>query len=125
VAVSFAGIPNVLSSIRAGKLKALAVTAASRWSELPEVPTLAEAGVPGYEATLWLGLAAPAKTPQSIVVRLNTEVAKALRDPELLRSFRAAGIDGIAMSPRNFSVLLHAEYEKWGAVVKSTGATVN
>ena len=125
VPVSFAGIPNVLSSVKAGKLKALAVTGAKRWSEIPDVPTLAEAGVPGYEATLWLGLAAPAKTPQAIVVRLNTEVGRALRDPELLRSFRAAGIEGIAMSPRNFAVFQHAEYEKWGAVVKSTGATVN
>ncbi len=125
VPVAFAGIPNVLSSVKAGKLRALAVTGAKRWSELPDVPTLAEAAVPGYEATLWLGLAAPVKTPQSIVIRLNTEVAKALRDPELLRSFRAAGIEGIAMSPRNFGVFIHAEHEKWGAVVNSTGATVN
>lgn len=125
VPLSFAGIPNVLSSVKAGKLKALAVTAAQRWSELPDVPTIAEAGVPGYEATLWLGLAAPAKTPQAIIVRLNTEVGKAVHDPQLQRSFRAAGIDAVVMSPRNFGVFLHAEYEKWGAVVKATGATVN
>ena len=125
VAVSFAGIPNVLSSVKAGKLRILAVTGETRWSELPEVPTIAEAGVPGYEATLWVGLAAPAKTPQDIVVRLNTEIAKALRDPELQKSFRAAGVEGISMSPRNFGVFMNAEYDKWGSVVKATGATVN
>ncbi len=125
VPLSFAGIPNVLPSVKAGKLKALAVTGAKRWSELPDIPTVAEAAVPGYEATLWVGLAAPAKTPADIIVRLNTEVAKALHEPELQRSFRAAGVDPVTMSPRNFGVFIRAEYEKWGHVVHDTGATVN
>jgi tripartite-type tricarboxylate transporter receptor subunit TctC len=78
VQVSFAGIPNVLSQVRNGRLRALAVTGAKRWSELPDVPTIAEAGVPGYEADLWLALAAPAGTPAEIIQRLHAEVGKAL-----------------------------------------------
>ena len=74
---------------RAGRRRALAVTTTKRWGELPDVPTLAEAGVPGYEATLWLNLATPAGMPQEIVQRPYAETAKALQDPELQRSFRS------------------------------------
>ncbi len=125
VAVSFAGIPNVISSVKAGKLRALAVTTASRWSELPDVPTVAEAGVPGYEATLWLGLAAPAGTPPEVVNRLYAETAKVLQDPELQQSFRSAGVNATVMNPQEFGAFIRAEYEKWGRVVRATGATVN
>ena len=125
VPVSFAGIPNVISSVKAGKLRALAVTTANRWRELPEVPTVAEAGVPGYEATLWLGLAAPAATPAEIVNRLYAETAKALQDPELQQSFRGAGVHATVMNPQEFGRFIRAEYEKWGKVVRETGATVN
>jgi tripartite-type tricarboxylate transporter receptor subunit TctC len=125
VAVSFAGIPNVLSSIRSGRLRALAVTTPSRWSELPEVPTLAESGVPGYDATLWLGLVAPAQTPPEIVGRLHAEIARLLQDPELRQSFRGAGIEAHAMAPKDFADFLHGEHDKWGKVVRDTGATVN
>ena len=125
VPVSFAGIPNVISSVKAGKLRALAVTTANRWSELPDVPTVAEAGVPGYEATLWLGLAAPVGTPAEIVNRLYGETAKALQDPELQQSFRTAGVNATVMNPQEFGNFIRAEYEKWGRVVRETGATVN
>jgi tripartite-type tricarboxylate transporter receptor subunit TctC len=125
VPVSFAGIPNVLSAIRAGKLRALAVTTAKRWSELPEVPTLSEAGVPGYEATLWLGLAAPAATPVEIVQRLYAETAKALQEPELQQNFRIAGVEAATMNPQEFGAFLRAEHDKWGKLVRQTGATVN
>jgi len=125
VPVSFAGIPNVISSVRAGKLRALAVTTANRWSELPDVPTVAEAGVPGYEATLWLGLAAPAGTPAEIVNRIYAETAGALQDPELQQSFRTAGVNTTLMNPQAFGAFIRAEHEKWGRVVRATGATVN
>jgi tripartite-type tricarboxylate transporter receptor subunit TctC len=125
VPVSFAGIPNVVSAVKAGKLRALAVTTASRWSELPDVPTVAEAGVPGYEATLWLGLAAPAGTPAEIVNRLHAETAKALQEPELQQGFRTAGVNATVMKPQEFGAFIRAEYEKWGRVVRATGATVN
>lgn len=125
VPISFAGIPNVLSSVKAGKLRVLAVTGATRWSDLPGVPTLAEAGVPGYAATLWLGLAAPARTPANVVERLGTEVRNALSDARLRSSFHAAGVEATPMSAGEFGAFLQSEYEKWGAVVKATGATVN
>lgn len=125
VAVSFAGIPNVLSPVRGGKLRILAVTGARRWTELPEVPTLAEAGVPGYEATLWLGLVGPAALPAEIVQRLHAETAKALQDPTLRQQFRTAGVEAEAMAPPQFDAFIRAEHEKWGRVVKATGAKVN
>jgi tripartite-type tricarboxylate transporter receptor subunit TctC len=125
VQVSFAGIPNVLSQVRNGRLRALGITGAKRWSELPEVPTIAEAGVPGYEANLWLALAAPAGTPTEIVQRLHAEVGKALQDPELRQSFIAAGVEPALMGPQELGTFMRAEYDKWGKVVRDTGATVN
>ena len=125
VKVSFAGIPNVLPHVKVGRLRALAVSTPRRSPDLPEVPTVAEAGVPGYQATLWLNLAAPAGTPADIVQRLYAETAKALQDAELQQSFRAAGVEASPMSPQELAVFMQAEYEKWGRVVRDTGATVN
>jgi tripartite-type tricarboxylate transporter receptor subunit TctC len=125
VGVSFAGVPNVLGHVRAGKLRALAVTTRSRWAELPDVPAMAEAGVPGYEATLWLSISGPAGLPAPIVQRLYTEISKALRDPELQASFRIGGVEAHSMPPDELSNYMRVEYEKWGKVVRDTGATVN
>jgi tripartite-type tricarboxylate transporter receptor subunit TctC len=125
VKVSFAGIPNVLPHVKAGRLRALAVSTPQRSLDLPEVPTAAEAGVPGYQATLWLNLAAPAGTPADIVQRLYAETAKALQDAQLQQSFRAAGVEASPMSPQELAGFMRAEYEKWGKVVRDTGATVN
>ena len=125
VGVSFAGVPNVLGNVRGGKLKALAVTTPKRWVELPEVPTMAEAGVPGYEATLWLSISGPAGMPAEIVQRLYSEISKALQNPELQHSFRTAGVEAMAMPPDELNRYMASEYEKWGRVVKETGATVN
>jgi tripartite-type tricarboxylate transporter receptor subunit TctC len=125
VSVSFAGIPNVLGHVKSGRLRALAVTTPKRWSELPEVPTLAEAGVTGYEATLWLNIAGPAGLPAEIVQRLHGEIAKALQDPELQASFRAAGVEATVLAPEPLAAFMRAEHEKWGRVVRQTGATVN
>jgi tripartite-type tricarboxylate transporter receptor subunit TctC len=125
VGVSFAGVPNVLGHVRSGRLRALGVTTPKRWSELPEVPTLAEAGVPGYEATLWLNISGPAGMPADIVQRLSSEIAKALRDAELQNSFRTGGVDATWMGQQELNAFMRAEYEKWGKVVRETGATVN
>ena len=125
VKVSFAGIPNVLPHVKAGRLRALAVSTPQRSPDLPDVPTVAEAGVPGYQATLWLNLAAPPGTPAEIVQRLYTETAKALQDAELQQNFRAAGVEASPMSPQELAGFMRAEYEKWGKVVRATGATVN
>ncbi len=125
VGVSFAGVPNVLGHVRSGRLRALGVTTAKRWSELPDVPTLAEAGVAGYEATLWLNISGPAGMPADIVQRLNSEIAKALKDPEVQNNFRTGGVDAAWMGPQELTAFMRAEYEKWGKVVRDTGATVN
>jgi tripartite-type tricarboxylate transporter receptor subunit TctC len=125
VKVSFAGIPNVAAQARNGRLRILAVTSAARWPELAEVPTLAEAGVPGYEAALWVALLAPAATPAAIVERLHAELGRALQEPEVQQSLRAAGLAPALMGPRELGAFLRAEQEKWGRVVRETGATVN
>src|SRR5204863_7895166 len=93
VGVSFAGVPNVLGQVRAGRLKALAVTTPRRWVELPDVPTMAEAGVPGYEATPWLSISGPAGMPAPVVERLSAEITKALKDHDLQAKFRDAGLE--------------------------------
>jgi tripartite-type tricarboxylate transporter receptor subunit TctC len=125
VGVSFAGVPNVLGHVRSGRLRALGVTTPKRWSELPDVPTLAEAGVAGYEATLWLNVSGPAGMPADVVQRLNSEIAKALKDPEVQNSFRTGGVDAVWMGPQELNAFMRAEHEKWGKVVRDTGATVN
>jgi tripartite-type tricarboxylate transporter receptor subunit TctC len=125
VKVSFAGIPNVMTHVRSGRLRALAVTTPKRSPDLPDVPTVAEAGVPGYEATLWLNLAAPAGTPPEIVQRLYVEVGKVLQDPDVLQGFRAAGVEASLLDPAALGAFMRSEHEKWGKVVRDTGATVN
>jgi tripartite-type tricarboxylate transporter receptor subunit TctC len=125
VGVSFAGVPNVLSHVKAGKLKALAVTTSKRWRELPDVPTMAEAGVPGYEATLWLSVSGPAGMPAPLVQRLYTEIHKALQDPALQANFHTGGVEALSMTPQEITAYAHSEFEKWGKVVRDTGATVN
>ena len=125
VKVHFAGVPNVINHVRAGKLRALGVTGAQRWPDLPEVPTIAEAGVAGYEATLWLCLLAPAGTPDAIVNRVSAEIGKALQDPEVLQQLRNAGIAPSYLGPQELGAFMRAEHEKWGRVVKQTGATIN
>ena len=125
VKVSFAGISNALHHLKAGRLRALAVSTAKRWPDLPEVPTVAQAGIPGYEATLWLNLAAPAGTPTEIVQRLHGETARALQDAVLQQSFRAAGVEAQVLGPLELAAFMRAEYDKWGRVVRDTGAKVN
>ena len=125
VGVSFAGIPNVLGHVKAGRLKALGVTTGTRWSELPDVPTIAEAGVPGYEAVLWLSISGPAGMPAPIVQQLYAAIEKALKDPALQASFRQGGVEAMSMPPDKLNAYMRTENEKWGKIVKETGATVN
>jgi tripartite-type tricarboxylate transporter receptor subunit TctC len=125
VKASFAGVPNVITHVRSGRLRILAVTTSVRWPELPLVPTVAEAGVPGYEASLWVALLAPAATPADIVQRLHNEIGVALEDAQLSQGLRAAGIAPSLLGPQELGAFMRAEYEKWGRVVRETGATIN
>jgi tripartite-type tricarboxylate transporter receptor subunit TctC len=125
VGVSFAGVPNVLGHVKAGRLRALGVTTGQRWSELPDVPTIAEAGVPGYDAVLWLSISGPAGMPAPLVQQLYAEIAKALQNPEVRTSFRTNGVEPMLMAPDKLTAYMQTETEKWGKIVKDTGATIN
>jgi tripartite-type tricarboxylate transporter receptor subunit TctC len=125
VKVSFVGVPNALPSLTAGKIKALAVTTRKRYAELPDVPTLEEAGVKGYDATIWLGLLAPPGTPRDIVQKLNATITKVLSTPDARKLMATAGVDVATSTPEEFGALLQAELDRWGKVVRETGATVN
>ena len=118
---SFAGVPNALSQVPQGRLKALAVTTAKRIPQLPDVPTMQEAGVAGYEASVWLALLAPAGTPKDIVTRLNAEIAKVMSAPDTKKALYDAGVEPTPSSPEAMSEYMVKEMERWGKVVKETG----
>jgi len=125
VKVSFVGVPNALPNLNSGKIKALAVSTRKRYDDLPDVPTLDEAGVKGYDATIWLGLLAPPGTPRDIVDKLNTSITKILSTAEAKKLMASAGVDVATSSPEDFHKLMQSELDRWGKVVKETGATVN
>jgi tripartite-type tricarboxylate transporter receptor subunit TctC len=125
VKVSFVGMPNALPNLASGKLRALAVSTRKRSADLPEVPTLDEAGVPGYDATIWLALLAPPGTPRDVVQKLNVEVARVLSTPESRKLMSSAGVDVATGTPEELAKLMQSELDRWGKVVRETGATVN
>ncbi|WP_316157757.1 tripartite tricarboxylate transporter substrate binding protein [Cupriavidus sp. BIC8F] len=116
--VLFDNLPNVMNQIRAGKFKPVAVTGQQRSTLLPNVPPIAESGVPGYEVNVWFGIQAPAGTPKEVVQKLNQEIAKALADPEIVKRFREQGVEVVGSSPTKFATLVEAEIQKWGSVVR-------
>jgi tripartite-type tricarboxylate transporter receptor subunit TctC len=125
VKLSFVGMPNALPNVKSGKLRALAVTSKQRSPDLPDVPTMDEAGVKGYDATIWLALLAPKGTPPEVVHKLNTEVTKALATPSAKKLMNSAGVDVATSTPEELEKLMQSELDRWGNVVKATGATVN
>ncbi len=124
VQYGFMGTPVAIQQSQAGRLRALAVTSAKRSAQLPDVPTLDEAGVRGYDASVWLGLLAPAGTPQAIVDRLHTEVSKIVNAPETRGALAAAGVDPSVLGSADFTRLMLSEQAKWAKVVKDTDARV-
>jgi len=118
---SFAGVPNALSQVPQGRLRALAVTTAKRIPQLPDVPTLQEAGVPGYEASVWLALLAPAGTPKDIVVRLNSEIAKVMIAPDTKKALYDAGVEPTPSTPEAMADYMVKDMERWAKVIKDTG----
>ena len=121
---SFAAVPNVLPHIQQGKLRALAVTTTKRIPQLPNVPTLAEAGVPGYEASVWLALLAPANTPVDIVNKLNKEIVKVLASPDTKKALYDAGVESAYATPEAMTAYMGKEYERWGKVIKDANITM-
>ena len=119
VILSFASMPPAIPHIRSGKLRALAVTTAQRQQSLPELPTVAEAGVPGYAAEIWYGLALPAATPKEIVARLNAEFGKILRAPETIQQLDKSGFLARPSTPEQYAAFTRSEIDKWAKVVKA------
>jgi tripartite-type tricarboxylate transporter receptor subunit TctC len=125
VMVGFVGAPIALPHLKSGRLRALGVSTAKRSPQMPDVPTLAEAGVPGYEATIWIGLFAPTGTPPEILARLQRDIARALAAPEARAQIASTGVDVSIAGAEDFGAFVRAEHAKWGKVVRDTGATVN
>ena len=122
VQVSFPTIIGALSHARSGRLRALATTGAKRSPAAPDLPTMMEAGVPGYEAANWFGTAVPAKTPTAIVAKLSQEIARALRLPDVRERLLVQGMEPTSSTPEEFSAYIRSEMTKWAKVVKASGA---
>ncbi|MCC6474031.1 MAG: tripartite tricarboxylate transporter substrate binding protein [Burkholderiales bacterium] len=113
--------PTVMAQIKAGGLRALGVAAKQRIAQLPDVPTISESGVPGFEASSWFGLVAPARTPKPIVARLVTETVRALRDPPMQERFGQLGARLVGNPPEEFAAIIVAERARWGQVIRGAG----
>jgi len=121
IPLAIVDIPSSVELIRSSKMRALGVTSTARLSSLPDTPTLAEAGLPGYDAVGWFGLVAPAATPTDIVARLNAGFVKALRNPALATQFRALGVELAPTTPEGFRQFIHSESAKWAKVIAEAG----
>lgn len=119
--VMFDNVPNVIQHVRSGRMKALAVSTSSRSALAPEVPTVAEAGVPGYELSVWFGVLAPAGTPREIVGRLNSEIVKILNSADVKERFAKQGVEVRTGTPEQFSEFLKSEVARWAKVIKDAG----
>jgi tripartite-type tricarboxylate transporter receptor subunit TctC len=122
VQMMFDAITVTAQNVRAGKLRALGTSGKARSPVAPDVPTVAEAGVPGYESTIWIGVVAPAKTPAPIVELLNREIQKVMAKPEVKEAWAKQGAFPMSMTPAEFEKYLLADIEKWAKVVKLSGA---
>jgi tripartite-type tricarboxylate transporter receptor subunit TctC len=119
VQMLYSSIPSVLPQVRSGQLNALAVGSAKRLPSLPEIPTIAETGVPGYEAYSWVGIVAPAKTPKAIVTRLNQEIVDILKQKDVAEKLNQQGALPVGDTPEQFAAYIKTEIDKWGAVVRA------
>jgi tripartite-type tricarboxylate transporter receptor subunit TctC len=121
VTMGFGNLTSVVPFAKAGRLRALAVTSSKRSPLLPALPTMAEAGVPGFEASTWNGLMAPAATPQPVVTKLNADIVKVLRQPDMLEKFAANALEPIGDSSSEFGAFIASEIARWAKVVKAAG----
>jgi tripartite-type tricarboxylate transporter receptor subunit TctC len=122
VPVSIPGTAGMVGHIKAGKLRALAVTGSKRSPQLPDVPTVMESGVPGYEAYVWMGLLAPKGTPQAIVDKINRDVVAVLATSEVKTYMANSGIEIVGSTPAEFGTFFRAERDQWAKVVREVGA---
>jgi tripartite-type tricarboxylate transporter receptor subunit TctC len=124
VPVMFELFPSALGHVKSGRLRALAVTSAARSALMPELPTVAEAGLPGYEIASWFGIVAPAGTPREVIVKLNAEVVKLIDSPDMRARLATLGAEPRPSTPEQFAQLIPAEIRKWARVIKESGAKV-
>lgn len=122
IQLSFASTPGSVPMVKAGKVKALGVTSAKRIAKLPDVPTVAETALPGYDASVWYGVVAPARTPPEIVRRLNKEIARIVAEPVHRDRMLGGDFEPTTMTPEQFAAFIRSETAKWGKVVKASGA---
>ncbi|HEU4356970.1 MAG TPA: tripartite tricarboxylate transporter substrate binding protein [Xanthobacteraceae bacterium] len=121
IEMMFDSVPSMAPMIQAGRVKALGTTGKVRSAILPDIPTLSEAGVPGYEATIWIGLMAPAATPQPIVTLLSSEINKILARADVIEAWRKQGATAMSMTPDQFGEYVQSEIDKWARVIKANG----
>ena len=117
----FGSMPTVIQFARNGKLRAIAVTGARRAPATPDIPTVAESGVPGYEVTAWYGVSAPAKTPPAIISRLNSEMLRALKLPDVREQLKSQGADPVGSTPEQYTAFMQNEITKWAKVIAAAG----
>ena len=125
ISMIFSSMPPALPHVKAGKIKALAVTSTKRSPATPEIPTIAESGVPGYEVINWYGVLAPAGTSKEIVGRLNSEIHRIMTLPEVKERLAVQGAETLTSTPQEFGAFIRKETEKWAKVVKFSGARVD
>ncbi len=125
VQMMFNSIPPVIQHVKAGRLRVLGVSSAKRSSQLPDVPTISEAGVPGYESSTWFGILAPAGVPKDIVARLHGALVKVVHAPDTKAQFEKLGYDAVGGTPEAFTTHIRTEYEKYGKIVKLIGAKLD
>lgn len=118
-------IPTLLPHIKSGKMRPIAVTSLKRVDDLPQVPTIAESGYKGFEAVTWFGILGPANVPKDVVAKLNADINKALKDPELARKLGAQGADILGGSADDFARLIRDDFTRWGKAVKDSGAKID
>jgi tripartite-type tricarboxylate transporter receptor subunit TctC len=123
--IMFDNLPSSLPQIKAGKLIALGVTSAKRTSILPDVPTIAESGLPGYEATPWFGVLAPAGTPQEIIDQLHQEIVAILALPEVKAKLMEQGAEPVGDTPEHFAEVIKADLAKWAALIEKAGISLD
>jgi tripartite-type tricarboxylate transporter receptor subunit TctC len=121
IEMMFDSVPSMAPMIQAGRVKALGTTGKVRSAILPDVPTLSEAGVPGYEATIWIGVMAPAGTPQPIVTLLNSEINKILARADVVEAWKQQGATAMSMTPDQFGGYVQSEIDKWARVITANG----
>jgi tripartite-type tricarboxylate transporter receptor subunit TctC len=122
IALVITGLPPVLPHAKAGKVRILGVASAQRLKQFPDIPTIAESGVPEYEATQWYGILAPAATPKDLVAKLNRDIVNVLKDPSVADKLAAEGADPVGDSPEHFYAFIRSEIDLWGKVIRATGA---